>query len=72
MEDANFQLNNEFLNEMNPTKEENSNKKEKYNINMFKFIDTDEYLESNNNNKINNNNNKKKRMIIKIKIKIII
>ena len=59
MEDANFQLNNNYTSELNPTKEENnSNKKEKYNINMFKFTDTDEYLESNNNN--NTKRNKKK------------
>ena len=58
IEDANFHLNNEYLNELNPTKEENANNKDKYNINMFKFTDTDEYLESNNNN--NNKKNKKK------------
>ena len=27
----------------------------RYNINMFKFVDTEEYLESNNSNKNNNN-----------------
>ena len=57
LEDANFQLNNEFSNNISPTKE-NSNKKEKYNMNMFKFVDTEDYLESNNNN--NKKNIKKK------------
>ena len=53
--------NNEDLNNISPTKnEENSNKKDKYNMNMFKFVDTDEYLDSNNNNHNNINNIKKK------------
>ena len=51
LEDGKFQLDNEYLPELNPSKEENSNKKDKYNMNMFKFVDTDDYLETNNNKK---------------------
>ena len=69
LEDANFQLNNEFSNNISPTKE-NSNKKDKYNMNMFKFVDTEDYLESNNNNK--KNIKKKMNLLKKIKILILI
>ena len=66
LEDDN--LNNYYLNEINKeiNKDENSNKKERYNINMnmFKFIDNDEYMDIKNNNysnkKINKNNQNEK------------
>ena len=51
-------LNNCSSNEMNKdlNKEDNSNKKERYNLNMnmFKFLENDDYIEVNN-NKINKN-----------------
>ena len=60
-----YNLNNYSLNEINKelNKEDNSNKKERYNLNMnmFKFFDNDDYIDVNNKINVNNKEQQKEK-----------